>query len=122
MDTANIQKELIEHANLHVLIRLLRHARDDFASCKISADQMLQMCDNLGEQLKEVAARRLERAPVGFLPINEVMRTRTRRWAEAFNDMGASEVDSVQVTESDASVRPSERAQSAPEYSKRAKI
>lgn len=122
MDTANIQRELIEHANLHVLIRLLRHARDDFANCRISADQMLQMCDNLGEQLKEVAARRLERAPVGFLPINEVMRTKTRRWEEAFNVERASEVGSVQVTESDASMCALERAQSAPETSKRARI
>lgn len=115
MDTANVQRELIEHANLHVLIRLLSHARDDFANCRIMQDQMLQMCDNLGEQLKEVAARRLERAPVGFYSIDDVMR-RTRRWDEAFDD------EDVEVTDSDISPSTSERALSDPQSSKRARV
>ncbi|KAF9066470.1 hypothetical protein BDP27DRAFT_1330573 [Rhodocollybia butyracea] len=93
--TSIVQKELIEHANIHVLIRFLSHARDDFASDLLTREQMLQTCDNLGEQLREVAARRLERAPLGFSPIEAVMCSRTRRtWDEAFNEDNVSGDDS----------------------------
>ncbi|KIK69818.1 hypothetical protein GYMLUDRAFT_67106 [Collybiopsis luxurians FD-317 M1] len=87
LHAASVQKELIEHANIHVLIRLLSHAREDFSRGQLTQEEMLQTCDNLGDQLKEVAARRLEMAPVGFLPIQRAMRMRTRRnWDTAFSN------------------------------------
>ncbi|KAJ3896899.1 hypothetical protein GG344DRAFT_61045 [Lentinula edodes] len=90
-ETTALQNNLIEHANIQVLVRLLHLARADFAANQITNEDMLQTCDNLCTQLSAIAERRLERVPMGFEAIRGVMvgksrsqkRTRPRSWDTA---------------------------------------
>ncbi|KAE9392490.1 hypothetical protein BT96DRAFT_924666 [Gymnopus androsaceus JB14] len=103
IDTTSIQKSIIEHANIHILTRLFSVARDDFESGEITQMEMLQACDNLVEQLKEVAARQLERAPVGFSSIDNLMQSKARR---TWEDVGKEEDESVVIIDQSSSKRP----------------
>ncbi|KAJ3809958.1 hypothetical protein F5876DRAFT_77253 [Lentinula aff. lateritia] len=89
-ETTTLQNNLIEHANIQVLVRLLHIARADFAANQLTKEDMLQTCDNLCAQLSGIAERRLERVPMGFEAIRGVMlgksrsqkRTRPQSWEQ----------------------------------------
>ncbi|KAJ4472752.1 hypothetical protein C8R41DRAFT_924284 [Lentinula lateritia] len=77
-ETTALQNNLIEHANIQVLVRLLNLAKADFAANQITNEDMLQTCDNLCTQLSAIAERRLERVPMGFEAIRGVMVSKSR--------------------------------------------
>ncbi|KAF5340089.1 hypothetical protein D9758_013171 [Tetrapyrgos nigripes] len=77
----SLQKDVVEHTNLHLLNRMVLQAKADFTSRRITRSQIIDTCDTLSAQLLQVAARRLDKLEgadgerVGFKGIMDLMDT-----------------------------------------------
>ncbi|THU95465.1 hypothetical protein K435DRAFT_128044 [Dendrothele bispora CBS 962.96] len=95
-----LQKDIVEHTNIHLLNRMVLQAKTDFASRRITRAQIVETCDTLSGQLLQIATRRLERLEgsdrVGFNGIMDLMDTASNastsgpRWQGPIVNLGSA--------------------------------
>ena len=102
------RKSVIEESN-----KAVSFAADTEKHIKEFKEQLdaaeIERVTKLVDELKEVAARRLEDVPVGFLSIGKAMQAKTtRNWEAAFNNEGYydSELSQVEPQRDPPSKRP----------------
>ncbi|KAK7462420.1 hypothetical protein VKT23_008019 [Stygiomarasmius scandens] len=103
----SLQKDIVEHTNIHLLNRMVAQAKTDFASRRITRAQIVETCDTLSGQLLQIAARRLERLEgsdgerVGFNGIMDLMDTASTsgsRWQGPIVDSGSGSASTSRPT------------------------